>query len=215
MTHLTTLNYRLSFLPIEAQRKFVLETIAHLNPIYETYGTGVYTVIQVDDIAAALALADWPMPPGKGVNKARWRGEPPAPYGAGAEPGRYDIAGARFEPGGYGEAGLRSGETVVRLSQPYPDGKPTAPDILQRAAKHMQDRAAARDQAGGERSMRRTVDAFNALTGHNVSERDGWLFMAVLKMARATTTPTGAPDDYEDLAAYAALAGESAQENKA
>src|SRR5690606_4743070 len=94
------------------------------------------------------------------------------------------YAPPRFEPGGYGEVGLRPGETAVRLSPPYP----TAPDILQRAAQHMQDRAAARDQPGGERSMRRTVDAFNALTGHALSERDGWLFMAVLKMARATTT---------------------------
>lgn len=29
-----------------------------------------------------------------------------------------------FEPGGYGEAGLRPGETAVRLSPPYPDGNP-------------------------------------------------------------------------------------------
>lgn len=113
----------------------------------------------------------------------------------------YDVAGARY-------VGMHPA-----LGMPY--GNPTAPDILQRAAQHMQDRAAARDQPGGERSMRRTVDAFNALTGHALSERDGWLFMAVLKMARATTTPAGTPDDYEDLAAYAALAGESAQEKTA
>jgi len=86
----------------------------------------------------------------------------------------------------------------------------TAPEILKRAAQHMEDRAAARDQAGGERSMARTVAAFNALTGHQVSERDGWLFMAVLKAARACTTPTGIPDDYEDGAAYFGLAGEAA-----
>ena len=87
---------------------------------------------------------------------------------------------------------------------------PSAPDILKRAAKHMEDRAAARDQPGGERSMRRTVDAFNAITGHRVSERDGWMFMVMLKAARACTTPSGLPDDYEDLVAYAGLAGESA-----
>lgn len=85
-----------------------------------------------------------------------------------------------------------------------------APEILQRAAQHMSDRAASREQPDGERSMRRTVDAFNALTGHRLTERDGWLFMAVLKAARACNTAAGMPDDYEDGAAYFALAGESA-----
>ena len=58
--------------------------------------------------------------------------------------------------------------------------------------------------------MGRTVAAFNALTGHNLSERDGWLFMGVLKMARACCTPSGRPDDYVDLSSYGALAGEAA-----
>jgi hypothetical protein len=86
-----------------------------------------------------------------------------------------------------------------------------AVDILQRAAGHIEARAAQRDQAQGERSMARTVAAFNALTGHLLSERDGWLFMVTLKMARACTTPTGLPDDYEDMCGYGGLAGESAQ----
>lgn len=84
-----------------------------------------------------------------------------------------------------------------------------AQDILRKSAQHIEGRAAARDQAEGERSMARTVAAFNALTGHQLSERDGWLFMVQLKMARACTTPTGIPDDYEDGASYVALAGES------
>lgn len=90
----------------------------------------------------------------------------------------------------------------------------SASEILRKSAQHIEDRAAARDQAGGERSMARTVAAFNALTGHQLSERDGWLFMANLKMARACTTPAGLPDDYEDMSAYAALAGESVAEVK-
>ncbi|KAF1005432.1 MAG: hypothetical protein GAK28_03184 [Luteibacter sp.] len=84
----------------------------------------------------------------------------------------------------------------------------SAPDILRQAAQTIDDRAAERDQEQ-ERSMGRAVAAFNALTGHQMSERDGWLFMATLKIARATNTPTGNPDDYIDLAAYGALAGES------
>lgn len=84
-----------------------------------------------------------------------------------------------------------------------------AQDLLRNSAQHIEDRSAARDQKDGERSMVPTVRAFNALTGHNLSERDGWMFMVVLKSARACSSAKGLPDDYEDLAAYAALAGES------
>jgi len=87
----------------------------------------------------------------------------------------------------------------------------SAVDILNRAAGHIADRAAARDKPEGERSMGRCVAAFNALTGHQLSERDGWLFMVTLKMARACNTPMGYNDDYEDGAAYFALAGEAAR----
>lgn len=88
-----------------------------------------------------------------------------------------------------------------------------AQDILRKSAQHIDDRAAARDPAQGGRSMARAVAAFNALTGHQLSERDGWLFMVQLKAARATNTPTGIADDYEDMAAYSALAGESVAVN--
>lgn len=88
-----------------------------------------------------------------------------------------------------------------------------AQDILRKSAQHIDDRAASRDQAQGERSMARTVAAFNAITGHQLSERDGWLFMVQLKMARACTTRTGIGDDYEDMAAYSALAGEGVAGN--
>lgn len=85
-----------------------------------------------------------------------------------------------------------------------------ADEILEAAADHLRDRAAARDTPGGERSMGKTVAAFNAVTGSNMSERDGWIFMVLLKAVRACTTPAGRADDYEDLAAYGALAGECA-----
>jgi hypothetical protein len=86
---------------------------------------------------------------------------------------------------------------------------PTAPDLLTAAAGHITARAAARDQPTGERSMARAVAAFNGITGGKMTEREGWLFMVMLKASRATTTATGQRDDYEDMAAYAALAGES------
>lgn len=85
----------------------------------------------------------------------------------------------------------------------------TAPEILAAAAQCISDRAATRDLPA-ERSMARNVRAFNALTGHTLTERDGWLFMVTLKAARATAGSHN-PDDYIDGAAYFALAGESAQ----
>lgn len=89
--------------------------------------------------------------------------------------------------------------------------KVTAPMMLRRSVEEMEAKAILRDQPAGERSMGKTIKAFNALTGHSISERDGWLFMVCLKMARAATTANGVEDDYVDGAAYFALAGESAQ----
>lgn len=81
--------------------------------------------------------------------------------------------------------------------------------ILDDAQKCIGSRAAERDKPDGERSMRAAVGAFNALTGHSLSERDGWMFMVMLKASRAQAGRFRA-DDYIDGAAYFALAGESA-----
>src|SRR5690554_7103235 len=85
----------------------------------------------------------------------------------------------------------------------------TATDILKAAAGHMQDRAATYDRPEGERSMGATVAAFNAVTGHQLTEEQGWLFMALLKAVRSQQGAYRA-DSYEDGAAYFALAGEAA-----
>lgn len=82
-----------------------------------------------------------------------------------------------------------------------------ADQILEAGIKAMADRAASRDLPQ-ERSMARTVKAYNALTGHNLSEHDGWLFLAIVKAARATAGKFNL-DDYVDGAAYFALAGET------
>lgn len=91
-----------------------------------------------------------------------------------------------------------------------PNAPSTAAGILDAASNHLQTRGKLRDKPQGERSMQATVTAFNALTGHKLSERDGWLFMVAVKAARACATEKGIPDDYQDGAAYFALAGESA-----
>lgn len=88
-----------------------------------------------------------------------------------------------------------------------------ANDFLGKASYHMRDRAATYDKPDGERSMGRTVAAFNAITGHQLTEEQGWLFMGLLKMARSQQGGYKA-DNYEDEAAYAALRGECAYRDR-
>ena len=87
--------------------------------------------------------------------------------------------------------------------------QPQAGSILREAATTIDGRAAQRDSEK-ERSMARCVAAFNGLTKHNLTEEEGWMFMVVLKMARALNGSKFVKDDYVDGAAYMALAGESA-----
>jgi len=87
--------------------------------------------------------------------------------------------------------------------------KTTAPQLLNKAATHMQDRAATYDKPEGERSMGATVAAFNAVTGQQLTEAHGWLLMALLKMVRDNQREAPHQDSIEDLVAYAALYGEA------
>lgn len=101
-------------------------------------------------------------------------------------------------------------EALDRLAGDLLAGKRClAPDLLQAAQAAMADRAAERD-IQSERSMRLAVDVFATLTGIVLTERDGWMFMAMLKAARSQRGATNL-DDYIDGAAYLALAGEAAQ----
>jgi len=99
--------------------------------------------------------------------------------------------------------------------------------FLETAAKEMRDRATQRDVSlgapnstlgngtgqPGERSMASTVKAFNALTGHNLTESEGWEFMVLLKLVRGRQGDFRM-DDYVDAAAYSALLGECASQEK-
>ncbi|MBV8619648.1 MAG: hypothetical protein JOY84_12350 [Curvibacter sp.] len=93
---------------------------------------------------------------------------------------------------------------------------PTSADgFLRTAAATIMDRGTLRDTTGEtqERSMAATVAAFNALEGTSLTERQGWAFMQVLKLARSAASARNGrvnADDFVDGAAYAALAGESA-----
>ena len=104
-------------------------------------------------------------------------------------------------------------ETHEPSNAVLPPPNTSAAHILQTAAKHMQDRAATYDQQGGERSIHKTVTMFNILTGAGLTDEQGWLFMTCLKMVRAQQGRYRA-DSYEDGAAYFALAGESAAQER-
>jgi len=89
-----------------------------------------------------------------------------------------------------------------------------ATDLLTEAADAMADRASTRDLPDGERSMARAVRTFHALTGHLLTEVEGWTFMAVLKLSRSQAGAVHR-DDFVDAAAYSALAGEAALRSSA
>lgn len=83
-------------------------------------------------------------------------------------------------------------------------------DIVDHSLRHVLHRAEAYDSEGGERSMAKTVAAFNAITGHKLSEVDGWQFMSVLKAVRLfTNRDTVHFDSMEDGISYEALKAES------
>lgn len=84
-----------------------------------------------------------------------------------------------------------------------------AHEFLTRARDHMLERAATYDSPGGERSMGRTVTAFNAITGHTLTESEGWLLLQLLKDVRLFMHPAFHRDSAEDCVAYAALKAEA------
>lgn len=98
---------------------------------------------------------------------------------------------------------------VKELRKNPPVETVTAASMLTAALGHMEDRAKTYDAPGGERSMGKTVTAFNVITGLELTEEQGWLFMEILKQVRSQQGDYRA-DSYEDMVAYAALRGECA-----
>lgn len=92
--------------------------------------------------------------------------------------------------------------------------KPFAVEILSKAADLMEERGKTYDTPGGERSMAKTVAAFNILTGEEITEAQGWLFMQLLKDVRLFTRSGYHADSAEDAIAYAALKAEAKQKEQ-
>ena len=99
---------------------------------------------------------------------------------------------------------------MMTTNQPNPT---KAQDLLYRAADLMDERGKQYDQRSGERSgersMQAAVTAFNAISGYSLTEADGFLLMALLKMVRDQQRETPHRDSIEDLVAYASLYGEA------
>jgi len=88
-------------------------------------------------------------------------------------------------------------------------GMATAADLMRAGLAAIGDRGREYDRPAGERSAGRAAAAFNAVTGHAVTETEAWLFLACLKMVRLHSAPGPHDDSAADGAAYVALAGES------
>lgn len=84
-----------------------------------------------------------------------------------------------------------------------------AEQYLNKAAGIMAERGKQYDSPEGERSMGKTVAAFNAITGRNLTESDGWLLMLLLKQVRQWQKADFHADSAEDSVAYSALLAES------
>lgn len=87
-----------------------------------------------------------------------------------------------------------------------------AATLLKKASETLADRSAERD-VKKERAMGKTVAMFNAAFGTNLTAYQGWMFMIFLKIARANGGRFR-EDDYLDMSAYSALAGEARSEEQ-
>lgn len=85
---------------------------------------------------------------------------------------------------------------------------PTAIDLLNQAGAIQAERAREYEQAGGERSTAKIVAAFNAITGRDLRESEGWLFLQLLKMVRSEAGGIHS-DSVLDSVSYASLYGEA------
>ena len=90
-----------------------------------------------------------------------------------------------------------------------------ATDFLSKALTLLEERGKDYDQPQGERSMGKTVQAFNAITGHTLKESEGWLLLQLLKDVRQWSNPDSYhADSAEDCISYAALKAEALFEGK-
>jgi hypothetical protein len=128
---------------------------------------------------------------------------------------------AKCEGGSVEDKSYKAFSAQADMEQaPKRSTKPTAVDatkgipasaswFLRQAVDEMRSREDMYDAPDGERSMEAATKMFNVLTDAGITERQGWMFMSILKMVRAEYNGYR-EDDYVDGAAYFALGGEAA-----
>ena len=92
----------------------------------------------------------------------------------------------------------------------------TADAFLRMAAETMAQRGKQydADDEQKERSMGKTVQLFNIITGKDLSESEGWLLMELLKNVRQWQVEDYHEDSALDGVAYSALKAEALSEGK-
>lgn len=115
---------------------------------------------------------------------------------------------AQADIAGYAQSQLDNLHGLQNAAQIQPEA-PTATGLLTKAAAIMTERGKTYDSPEGERSMGKTVAAFNAITGFGLTESEGWLLMLLLKQVRLFTREEYHADSAEDTIAYAALLAEA------
>ncbi|MFJ4157510.1 hypothetical protein ACIPZF_22255 [Pseudomonas sp. NPDC089752] len=82
--------------------------------------------------------------------------------------------------------------------------------FLQAAIEMQAERGKQYDAPDGTRSMVKTVQAFNAITGRDLTEAEGWLLMQIVKDVRQWQNPDKYHEDSAlDGVAYASLKAEA------
>ena len=119
-----------------------------------------------------------------------------------------ELVGVEQSIGSFDEVEAMEAYADIKAELASPIG---ADEILQIANEAIAQRGVMYDSTGQqqERSMGKVVAMFNALTGHELTNEQGWKFMCLLKLARSEQGEFSL-DSFIDLAAYAALAGEEA-----
>ena len=101
-------------------------------------------------------------------------------------------------------------EPEKRNTAELPKNTPrTAIGIADAALQHIKDRASTYDSADGERSAVKTAQAFNAITGKDLTEAEVFLLLQILKDVRQWQKGIPHQDSLEDCIAYAALKAEA------
>ena len=81
--------------------------------------------------------------------------------------------------------------------------------FLRTASETMKERGKTYDNSEKERSMGATIKSFNAVTGRDLTESEGWLLMVILKQVRQYSQPDYHKDSALDSVAYSALLAEA------